>query len=291
MPCPRWSGASAPTTPGVMTGPGTNTYLIGVDEIAVIDPGPADEAHLDAVAGCGGDRIRWILLTHTHPDHGPGAIGLKERTGAKIMAFESRGRHRGGRHPGRRRHGRGHRVAPDGRPHARATPSNHLCFMLEEERCLFTGDHVMDGSTVVIKPPDGDMVAYLASLERIRAMRLSVLAPAHGHPIEDPKARDRLVPAAPHRAGGGHRRRPQGGGHGVHRRPGRHGLHRRRPRAAPHRPPQRLRPPAQAPGRGHGQGRRPRRDLDDRLRGRTLSHGRNTVATPRCDRGRRPWGP
>ena len=68
--------------PGVMTGPGTNTYLIGVDEIAVIDPGPADEAHLDAVAGCGGDRIRWILLTHTHPDHGPGAIGLKKRTGA-----------------------------------------------------------------------------------------------------------------------------------------------------------------------------------------------------------------
>ncbi len=104
--------------PGVMTGPGTNTYLIGVDEIAVIDPGPADEAHLDAVAGCGGDRIRWILLTHTHPDHGPGAIGLKERTGAEILAFESRDGIDVDGTLGRRRHGRGHRVAPDRRAHA-----------------------------------------------------------------------------------------------------------------------------------------------------------------------------
>src|SRR5438046_4077878 len=68
--------------PGVMTGPGTNTYLVGVDEIAVIDPGPNDEDHLDTVAACGGDRIRWILATHTHPDHSPGAAGLKTRTGA-----------------------------------------------------------------------------------------------------------------------------------------------------------------------------------------------------------------
>jgi glyoxylase-like metal-dependent hydrolase (beta-lactamase superfamily II) len=73
--------------------------------------------------------------------------------------------------------------------HTPGHASNHLCFLLEEERCLFTGDHVMDGSTVVIKPPDGDMAQYLASLERIKAMRLSTLAPAHGHPIEDPKAR------------------------------------------------------------------------------------------------------
>lgn len=174
--------------PGVMTGPGTNTYLVGVDEIAVIDPGPDDPAHLDAVAGCGGDRIRWILLTHTHPDHGPGAAGLKERTGAEILAFESRDG-----------------VAVDGtladgdqvegtewRLTAIHTPghaSNHLCFFLEEERTLFTGDHVMDGSTVVIRPPDGDMGDYLASLEKIGAMRLSMLAPADGHPIEDPKAR------------------------------------------------------------------------------------------------------
>src|SRR5262245_15456974 len=73
--------------PSYMTGPGTNTYLVGIDEIAVIDPGPDDARHLDAIAGCGGDRIRWILLTHTHPDHAPGALGLKQRTGAEILGF------------------------------------------------------------------------------------------------------------------------------------------------------------------------------------------------------------
>jgi len=174
--------------PGIMTGPGTNTYLIGVDEIAVIDPGPADDAHLDAVAGCGGDRIRWILLTHTHPDHGPGAIGLKERTGAEILAFESRDGIEvdGTLADGDMVEGTEWRLTA---VHTPGHASNHLCFLLEEERCLFTGDHVMDGSTVVIKPPDGDMAAYLASLEKIRAMRLTMLAPAHGHPIEDPKAR------------------------------------------------------------------------------------------------------
>src|SRR5437660_3249195 len=76
--------------PGVMTGPGTNTYLVGVDEIAVIDPGPDDADHLDTVAACGGDRIRWILLTHTHRDHAPGAAGLKARTGAPLLGFDAR---------------------------------------------------------------------------------------------------------------------------------------------------------------------------------------------------------
>ena len=68
--------------PGMMTGPGTNTYLVGIDEVAVIDPGPHDDAHLDAVAAAGSGRIRWILCTHTHLDHSPGAAGLKARTGA-----------------------------------------------------------------------------------------------------------------------------------------------------------------------------------------------------------------
>src|SRR4249920_3107741 len=76
--------------PGMMTGPGTNTYLVGIDEIAVIDPGPDDPEHLDAIAGCGGDRIRWIVCTHTHPDHSPGAAGLKARTGAEVLAWDSR---------------------------------------------------------------------------------------------------------------------------------------------------------------------------------------------------------
>ena len=77
--------------PGMMTGPGTNTYLVGIDEIAVIDPGPDDASHLDAVTGCGGDRIRWILCTHTHPDHSPGAAALKAATGAEVLAFAHEG--------------------------------------------------------------------------------------------------------------------------------------------------------------------------------------------------------
>lgn len=173
--------------PGIMTGPGTNTYLVGIDEIAVIDPGPADAEHLDAVAGCGGDRIRWIVLTHTHLDHSPGAAGLKERTGAEVLAFE----------PPADAGLEVDTVIDDGfqieatefRLTAIHTPghsSNHLCYKLEEEHGLFTGDHVMSGSTVVIRPPDGDMATYLASLERVRAMRLKKILPGHGHLIENP---------------------------------------------------------------------------------------------------------
>jgi glyoxylase-like metal-dependent hydrolase (beta-lactamase superfamily II) len=175
--------------PSMMTGPGTNTYLVGIDEIAVIDPGPDDADHLDAVAGCGGDRIRWILLTHTHADHSPGAAGLKQRTGAEVLAFDRRDE-----------------VELDGTLgdgsvieatefhltalHTPGHASNHLCYLLNEERMLFTGDHIMQGSTVVIAPPDGDMAQYLASLDRLKRIRppLRSIAPGHGHVIDDPRA-------------------------------------------------------------------------------------------------------
>jgi glyoxylase-like metal-dependent hydrolase (beta-lactamase superfamily II) len=173
--------------PGVMTGPGTNTYLVGIDEVAVIDPAVDDEAHLDAIVGCGGDRIRWILCTHTHPDHFPGAAPLKERTGAEVLAFASRDGLEVDSEIGE-----GFLIeATEFRLRALHTPghaSNHLCYLLEEERLLFSGDHIMQGSTVVIAPPDGDMAAYLQSLERLLSLRLRYIAPGHGYLIDDPRA-------------------------------------------------------------------------------------------------------
>ena len=173
--------------PGPMTGPGTNTYLVGIDEIAVIDPGPDTDEHLDTVAGCGGDRIRWILLTHTHADHAPGAAALRERTGAEICAFDERDDVTVDRLLADDEHVE----ATEFRLRAIHTPghaSNHLCYFLEEERTLFSGDHIMQGSTVVIAPPDGDMADYLASLEKVRIKRLRAIAPGHGHLITDPYA-------------------------------------------------------------------------------------------------------
>jgi glyoxylase-like metal-dependent hydrolase (beta-lactamase superfamily II) len=174
--------------PGMMTGPGTNTYLVGVDEIAVIDPGPDDPAHLDTIAGCGGDRIRWILCTHTHSDHSPGAAGLKERTGAEVLGFDSRDTLTVDRSmaDGDVLEGTEFRLAA---LHTPGHASNHLCFWLEQERLLFSGDHIMEGSTVVIAPPDGDMGAYLAQLERLRSMRIKAIAPGHGQLIGDPRAK------------------------------------------------------------------------------------------------------
>src|SRR4051794_25357090 len=174
--------------PSVFTGPGTNTYLVGIDEIVVIDPGPADDAHLDAIVGCGGDRIRWIAVTHTHVDHAPGVAGLKERTGAEVLAFAAKD----GLKPDRKI-GDGYTIeATEFRLQAVHTPghaSNHLCFLLEEERMLFSGDHIMQGSTVVIAPPDGDMGAYLEALQRLKTLAIKSIAPGHGHLIEDPLAK------------------------------------------------------------------------------------------------------
>jgi glyoxylase-like metal-dependent hydrolase (beta-lactamase superfamily II) len=176
--------------PGMMTGPGTNTYLVGIDVVAVIDPGPHDDAHLDAIAAAGGDRIRWILCTHTHGDHSPGAAGLKERTGAEVLGFADRDGLVCDRHlvDGDTVEGTEFTLRA---VHTPGHASNHLCFLLERERWLFSGDHVMDGSTVVITPPDGDMGAYLAAIERLQAWRprLKAIAPAHGHLITDPAAK------------------------------------------------------------------------------------------------------
>lgn len=178
--------------PGVMTGPGTNAYIIGTDQLALIDPGPEGAPHLAAMVEVVGKQLKWILCTHTHLDHSPGARALKQETRAQVLGH--------GSVPDDGRQDRAFapdRVLRDGdvldcgefRLRAVHTPghaSNHLCYLLEGERWLFTGDHIMQGSTVVISPPDGDMIAYLGSLERLLTLDLAAVAPGHGHLIEKP---------------------------------------------------------------------------------------------------------
>lgn len=179
--------------PGMMTGPGTNTYLVGVgEEWAVIDPGPADDRHIRALLDAAPGPIRYILVTHTHRDHSPGATPLQSATGALLLgrttphprwqdpAFvPDRELHQDDRLT----------LGPGGTLRVIHTPghaSNHLCFLLEEERILFTGDHIIQGSTVVIDPPDGDMGAYLRSLESLLREPLDYLAPGHGTLMPQP---------------------------------------------------------------------------------------------------------
>ncbi len=175
--------------PGMMTGPGTNAYLVGTTQLALIDPGPESESHRDAILKAADGRLRWILCTHTHRDHSPGAAALKKATGAEVIGM-----------PAPQYDNQDTDFAPDRilengevldcgdfklrAVHTPGHASNHLCYLLDREKLLFTGDHVMQGSTVVISPPDGDMVAYLKSLESLLALDIARIAPGHGHPIE-----------------------------------------------------------------------------------------------------------
>lgn len=178
---------------GVMTGPGTNSYLVGREEVAVIDPGPIDERHIEAILQACDGRLRWVLTTHTHPDHSPAAQRLAAATGAEVLGntIADDGRQDTGFRPNR---GFAHDevfAAPEFSLRAIATPGhvgNHLCYLLEDEGLLFTGDHIMQGSTVVITPPNGDMFDYLDSLRLLRNYPVAALAPAHGQLILDPMA-------------------------------------------------------------------------------------------------------
>ena len=179
--------------PGMMTGPGTNTYIVGKNALAVIDPGPEMDVHHQAMLEVVGDRLRWILCTHTHKDHSPAARALNPATGAEVNGMHAP-----------QYDNQDIAFAPDrvfahgdtldcGEFTLRAvhTPghaSNHLCYLLDREKLLFTGDHIMQGSTVVISPPDGDMVAYLKSLQSLLDLDIARVAPGHGHPIETPHA-------------------------------------------------------------------------------------------------------
>ena len=186
--------------PGFMTGPGTNTYLLGAGaDIAVIDPGPAIDGHVAAILEAAGARIRWILVTHTHHDHSPAAALLKERTGAQLIGMPPppfANQDQSFRPDRVLAHGE--RIEVAGcmlrAIHAPGHASNQLCFLLEEERLLFTGDHVMQGSTVVINPPDGDMRVYLDSLRQLQGEDLAWFAPGHGFLMDKPQeALERLL--------------------------------------------------------------------------------------------------
>ena len=176
--------------PGMMTGPGTNAYILGRDALAVIDPGPESAAHCEALLKVVGTRLRWILCTHTHLDHSPNARALKAATGAAVLGFAKvpqDGRQDTAFKPDRALVDGDVLETPEFTLRALHTPghaSNHLCYLFEEQKLLFTGDHVMQGSTVVISPPDGDMVVYLASLQRLLGFEQSAFAPGHGHVIE-----------------------------------------------------------------------------------------------------------
>jgi len=166
----------------MMTGPGTNTYLVGERELAVIDPGAGDR-----LAPRENRRRRQgphplVLCTHTHVDHSPAAAVLKAATGAQLLGRAAPAGQDATFAPDRVL-SHNDRVVFDGVTlralHTPGHASNHLCYLLEQTRMLFTGDHVMQGSTVVINPPDGDMRAYLDSLEMLLAEDLAILAPGH----------------------------------------------------------------------------------------------------------------
>ena len=182
--------------PSLMTGPGTNTYLVGIDEVAVIDPGPDIAKHIDAIIGASmRERVRWVLLTHTHPDHWPAAAKIRKKTGALIGAFPTFPKADEVDLDLDLKLGDGDTVdGTEFRLEAIHTPGhapNHLCFFLDEERSLFTGDHVLNGTTTVVNPQrGGDMKQYLASLDRLRKIkRVSRICPGHGDVIDDPAAK------------------------------------------------------------------------------------------------------
>ncbi|TNF00098.1 MAG: MBL fold metallo-hydrolase [Gammaproteobacteria bacterium] len=179
--------------PGMMTGPGTNTYILGHDRFTVIDPGPDDPAHIQRILDITGGNIDQVVVTHTHRDHSPGATSLKQETGCTLIGL-----------PAPEGPAQDTDFAPDQQPddcstiktdagllkviHTPGHASNHVCFLLTGEGMLFSGDHIMQGSTVVINPPDGDMKAYLESLYGLLAEQVSYIAPAHGFLMARPEA-------------------------------------------------------------------------------------------------------
>ncbi len=176
--------------PSMMTGPGTNTYLFGRDEVAVLDPGPIIDSHLQRIQMIAGAPIRWVIVTHTHPDHSPAALELARASGATLLGRPPpKGQHQDMSFSPERILEDGDRICVDGADieiiHTPGHASNHICLRHVDLNWVFTGDHVIDGSTVVIDPPDGNMKHYLESLAKVREFHPVALAPGHGDLIED----------------------------------------------------------------------------------------------------------
>lgn len=181
--------------PGPLTGPGTNSWIFGAGEVVIVDPGPLDQSHLDRLAHAASrrGRVAAVLCTHHHLDHVEGAERLCALVDAPLAVHRLRAERAG--------------VLPleDGDLvlagdtslrviHTPGHSRDHICLLAERERLLFTGDHVLSGTTSVIWPPEGDMTAYLHSLERIAGLPSEWLLPGHGQPIGDPRsALSRLV--------------------------------------------------------------------------------------------------
>jgi len=177
--------------PSMMTGPGTNTYLFGTSEIAVVDPGPDIGEHIDRIQETAGAPIRWILATHTHPDHSPAVMPLAVRSGAEVLGMPApQGELQDLTFKPDRVLADGDELATDEfclqAVHTPGHASNHLCFRHKETDWLVTGDLVIDGSTVVINPPDGNMQEYIDSLRHLKVMSCGALLPGHGDRIDDP---------------------------------------------------------------------------------------------------------
>jgi glyoxylase-like metal-dependent hydrolase (beta-lactamase superfamily II) len=192
--------------PGPFTFDGTCSYIVGQRDVAIIDPGPADQRHIDALLDAiAGETLHYVLVTHTHHDHSPAAQLLRSQTGARIIGCApylppSSPVARGGLNLDAA-HDPAYapdRVLQDGEIlrigdvtiETVATPghtANHLCFALREDRALFTGDHVMAWATTVVAPPDGSMGDYFASLERLRERDDSIYWPAHGGSVREPQ--------------------------------------------------------------------------------------------------------
>jgi glyoxylase-like metal-dependent hydrolase (beta-lactamase superfamily II) len=177
--------------PSVFTGHGTNTYLVGgATTLMCVDPGPDDDTHLEAIlaaADARGARIATIVLTHSHSDHRPLAARLAARTGAVVRCYDPSA---GDEHAETMRDG--DVVHADGvtltAVHTPGHTRDHLCFHDAASRTLYSGDHILSGTTTVIHPGEGSMSDYMDSLRRVRDLHPATLYPGHGERVDDAKA-------------------------------------------------------------------------------------------------------